>query len=81
MRANARVSRSDLLKTNPSCNAVPLPERLYAGGATSHRGFGINGAGPRDLQTGYPVGGKAVFVNTLELRLPRCRRCPLWETA
>ena len=60
----------NLLETNPSCNAVPLPERLYAGGATSHRGFGINDAGPRDLQTGYPVGGNAVFVNTTELRLP-----------
>lgn len=59
-----------LLDTNASCNAVPLPERLYAGGATSHRGFGINSAGPRDLQTGYPVGGSAVFVNTTELRLP-----------
>ena len=60
----------DLLNTNPSCDAVPLPERLYAGGASSHRGFGINSAGPRDLQTGFPVGGKAVFVNSLELRLP-----------
>ncbi len=59
-----------LLDTNASCNAVPLPERLYAGGATSHRGFPINGAGPRDLQTGYPVGGSAVIVNSLELRLP-----------
>jgi outer membrane protein assembly factor BamA len=64
------VCAGTLLTTNPSCNAVPLPERLYAGGATSHRGFGINDAGPRDLQTGYPVGGSAVFVNTLELRLP-----------
>ena len=54
-----------LLTTNASCNAVPLPERLYAGGATSLRGFAINGAGPRDLQTGFPVGGSAVFVNTL----------------
>jgi outer membrane protein assembly factor BamA len=61
---------ADLLNTNPSCNAVPLPERLYAGGATSHRGFGINDAGPRDLQTGYPVGGNAVFINSTELRLP-----------
>jgi outer membrane protein assembly complex protein YaeT len=60
----------DLVNTNASCNATPLPERLYAGGATSHRGFGINDAGPRDLQTGYPVGGSAVFVNSLELRLP-----------
>jgi outer membrane protein insertion porin family len=60
----------DLLTTNPSCNAIPLPERLYAGGASSHRGFPINGAGPRDLQTGYPVGGSAAFVNSFELRLP-----------
>jgi len=59
-----------LLTTNPSCIAVPLPERLYAGGANSHRGFPINAAGPRDLQTGYPVGGTAVFVNTFEMRLP-----------
>jgi outer membrane protein assembly complex protein YaeT len=59
-----------LLETNPTCNPVPLPERLYAGGATSHRGFGINTAGPRDLTTGYPVGGSAVVVNTFELRLP-----------
>ncbi len=59
-----------LLNTNPSCSAVPLPERLYAGGATSLRGFSINSAGPRDLQTGYPVGGTAVFINQLELRLP-----------
>lgn len=59
-----------LLTTNPSCNAIPLPERLYAGGAASLRGFGINGAGPRDLQTGFPVGGSAAFVNTFELRMP-----------
>lgn len=59
-----------LLSTNATCNPVPLPERLYAGGATSHRGFGINDAGPRDLTTGYPVGGSGVVVNTFELRLP-----------
>ena len=59
-----------LLESNASCNAVPLPERLYAGGATSDRGFPINGAGPRDLQTGYPVGGNGVIVNSTELRLP-----------
>jgi len=58
------------LQTNPTCVAVPLPERIFAGGATSHRGFGINDAGPRDLTTGYPVGGTAAVVNTFELRLP-----------
>lgn len=68
--AGTDVCQGVLLNTNPSCDPVPLPERLYAGGASSHRGFGINGAGPRDLQTGYPVGGKAVFINSFELRLP-----------
>ncbi len=49
---------------------VPLPERLYAGGAQSHRGFAINQAGPRDQITGFPIGGAGVFVNSVELRLP-----------
>ena len=60
----------NLYITNATCNPVPLPERMYAGGATSHRGFGINLAGPRDLTTGYPVGGSGVVVNSVELRLP-----------
>ena len=68
--AGSSACAGDLLITNPSCAAVPLPERLFEGGASSHRGFGINQAGPRDLQTGYPVGGTAAFLNQLELRLP-----------
>jgi outer membrane protein assembly complex protein YaeT len=59
-----------LFTTNATCNPIPLPERMYAGGATSHRGFGINDAGPRDLTTGYPVGGSGAVVNQFELRLP-----------
>jgi outer membrane translocation and assembly module TamA len=34
------------------------------------RGFGINQAGPRDLSTGLPLGGEAMFINNLELRTP-----------
>jgi outer membrane protein assembly factor BamA len=49
---------------------IPLPERLYAGGANSLRGFAINQAGPRDPQTGFPVGGAGVLVNSTEMRLP-----------
>ncbi|MHB8302385.1 MAG: BamA/OMP85 family outer membrane protein [Acidobacteriaceae bacterium] len=55
---------------SPKYNLIPLPERLYAGGPTSHRGFSVNSAGPRDLQTGYPVGGSGAFINSLELRIP-----------
>ncbi len=49
---------------------IPLPERFYSGGGNSHRGFGLNQAGPRDPFTGYPVGGSAVFLNNLEIRFP-----------
>jgi len=49
---------------------IPLPERFFSGGGNSHRGFGLNQAGPRDPLTGFPVGGSAVFLNNLELRFP-----------
>jgi outer membrane protein assembly complex protein YaeT len=49
---------------------IPLPERLYSGGATSLRGFGQNSAGPRDPETGYPIGGAGALVESTELRLP-----------
>jgi outer membrane protein assembly complex protein YaeT len=49
---------------------IPLPERLYAGGATSLRSFGPNSAGPRDPETGYPIGGAGALINSTELRMP-----------
>ena len=54
----------------PSTTLLPLPERLFAGGPTSHRGFPINNAGPRDPETGFPIGGAGALVNSTELRLP-----------
>jgi outer membrane protein insertion porin family len=50
---------------------IPLPEQFFAGGGNSHRGFGLNQAGPRDPGSGFPVGGTALFVNNLELRFPQ----------
>ena len=49
---------------------IPLPERFYAGGGTSLRGFGLNQAGPRDPATGFPVGGEAMLVFNQDLRFP-----------
>lgn len=49
---------------------LPLAERFFAGGGNSHRGFGLNQAGPRDPNTGFPLGGTALFVNNVELRMP-----------
>lgn len=49
---------------------IPLPERYYSGGSSTHRGFPENQAGPRDLATGFPVGGAALLTNNVELRFP-----------
>jgi outer membrane protein insertion porin family len=49
---------------------IPLPERLYAGGPTSLRGFPFNAAGPRDPETGFPIGGAGALIESTELRLP-----------
>ncbi len=49
---------------------IPLPERLYAGGPISMRGFSQNAAGPRDPETGFPIGGAGALINSTELRLP-----------
>jgi len=54
----------------PNCTIIPLAERFFTGGGNSHRGFGLNQAGPRDSTTGFPVGGSALFLNNVELRFP-----------
>jgi outer membrane protein assembly complex protein YaeT len=51
-------------------NIIPLPERFFGGGGTSHRGFPENQAGPRDPVTGFPVGGNMLLFNQTELRFP-----------
>jgi outer membrane protein insertion porin family len=65
-----------------SADAVPLPERFFAGGSVSNRGFPENQAGPRDIgtpagpggtatqPTGFPLGGNAVFLSNIELGFP-----------
>jgi outer membrane protein assembly factor BamA len=49
---------------------IPLPERFFAGGGTSIRGFALNQAGPRDSGTGFPVGGQALLAVNQEFRFP-----------
>jgi len=61
---------SCLSTTTVTCTTIPLPERFFAGGGTSLRGFGLNQAGPRDPTTGFPVGGLAVLAFNQELRFP-----------
>ncbi len=45
-------------------------ERFFAGGGTTIRGFAKDEVGPRNLETGEPLGGDAVFILNQELRFP-----------
>ena len=53
-----------------STEPIPISEHYFAGGATTQRAFPENQAGPRDLETGFPLGGNSVLMNNLELRFP-----------
>ncbi len=63
----------------PLPTVIPLPERFFAGGGTSLRGFALNQAGPRDGVTGFPVGGQALLVLNQEFRFPM--RLPYFGTS
>src|SRR6266446_3497608 len=56
--------------SGPTPTMIPLPERFFAGGGTSLRGFALNQAGPRDACTGFPVGGQALLILNQEFRFP-----------
>jgi outer membrane protein assembly complex protein YaeT len=56
--------------SDTSVAEIPLPERFFAGGGNTLRGFGLNQAGPRDTVTGFPIGGLAMLVFNNELRFP-----------
>jgi len=64
----ARDTKIGIENNLGSSTFIPLPERFYAGGANSLRSFAINQAGPRDIVTGFPVGGEALLLNQLEVR-------------
>jgi len=49
---------------------IPFAERFFGGGDTSMRGFPDFQAGPRDIGTGFPLGGKALLFHQSELRFP-----------
>ena len=74
-----RVSRNAVLATSLRLGwiapygvtpEVPISERFFAGGSTSLRGFGLDEAGPRDPESGAPLGGNALIIANIELRLP-----------
>lgn len=66
----ARSTQFGFIASTAPADSIPLAERLYSGGSTSIRAFPDFQAGPRDVTTGFPLGGNALFINSLELRFP-----------
>ena len=52
---------------------LSITDRFRAGGATSVRGYGEDGLGPRDASTGVPGGGDRLLVLNQEARFPMYR--------
>ncbi|MBV8902584.1 MAG: BamA/TamA family outer membrane protein, partial [Acidobacteriia bacterium] len=51
-------------------NYIPIPEHFFGGGTNSMRGLPDFQAGPRDTETGFPLGGNALLFNQDEVRFP-----------
>jgi outer membrane protein insertion porin family len=66
----ARSTTFAMIERYAGLPEIPLAERLFAGGSLSNRAFPDFQAGPRDLITGFPIGGNALFNNTVEFRFP-----------
>jgi outer membrane protein insertion porin family len=52
---------------------LPISERFFAGGSSSLRGFATDFAGPLDPNTHHPVGGNALIIGNLEIKVPLLR--------
>ncbi len=66
----ARTTDFGIIEQYSGLTPFPLAERFFGGGTFSNRAFPDFQAGPRDPSTGFPVGGMALFMNTIELRFP-----------
>jgi len=49
---------------------IPIHERFFGGGSHSFRGTEFDELGPKDPESGNPVGGKALFILNLEMTFP-----------
>lgn len=66
----SRVDFSFLARLGLAQGEISVPERFFAGGSNSFRGESFDYLGPKDPTTGYPDGGRALFLLNAEMRFP-----------
>ncbi|MBC7361576.1 MAG: BamA/TamA family outer membrane protein [Candidatus Aminicenantes bacterium] len=64
------------LRLGLASGTVPIPERFFAGGSNSFRGEGFERLGPKDSESGLPLGGKAVFLLNMETKFLLLKKLP-----
>jgi len=55
---------------------VPIPERFFGGGSNSFRGTGFERLGPKDPESGLPLGGKNIFLINMETKFLMFKSLP-----
>ncbi len=60
----------DNIRLGAGWGNIPIVERFFAGGSSSFRGEAIDELGPKDPETGAPLGGKAEILNNFEIIIP-----------
>ena len=68
--------RFGLIQPFAGDSTIPISEKFFAGGGSSLRGFNVDAAGPLGLNN-EPIGGKALLIGNLELRVPLVSRFQL----
>ncbi len=66
----AQFGFSLLSRVGLAQGTMSLPERFFAGGSNSFRGRYFDLLGPKDAETGKPVGGQALLLLNAEMRFP-----------
>lgn len=72
----ASINFHTTLRLGLASGTVPIPERFFAGGSNSFRGEPFEMLGPKDPESGLPVGGRAIFLLNMEARFLMLKKLP-----
>ncbi|MCX8159680.1 MAG: BamA/TamA family outer membrane protein [Candidatus Saccharicenans sp.] len=72
----ASINFHTTLRLGLASGTVPIPERFFAGGSNSFRGEPFEMLGPKDPESGLPVGGRAIFLLNMEARFLMIKKLP-----